>query len=719
MAVFNPQEPTNDPNYLQYSHGISGGYGVDKSKGIALETVGTGIEGAVSIADTGVKDYLKDKVRGTVEKERTDYTNYLETLKQVAQTNTIPGAGDGDSLMDANASMDVPDGLQAGLDRSSKYGAASATGNKINDTLYTARLASEASGLRSTWSGYKDYIDEQFHKYSGMDPANAYYKNLMQDINTLAAKTDKSGAQAIINGAVTAGDVPNADKIWSLHKAKLMSDEEAIHQIFQARAAKATATALETARTARKGDRDDTAAVATRDFSQEFSSTIMGDMALIQVGTGGQTLQGQVNWLTQQSQNPDKADPKQIQQVVTGLNATYDKLYNDGLARAAERDKTGQSYIIRMGGIDKVKGEIEGNLSGLKQYITSVNHQQWGLGTYIQRQMAAQSQGDQRDLLQDPDMRKTKAFSDAFPTFADTFVKAGLVGNIPEKLSNYFNKFRIEAASNPDPSTPPPTMKKTFDDIDQRLGNMKNADGTPKYTSQDVAKLKTEAFNIPKTIADPKAPIELKANIARYAFNPENIGILQKIKMDYTDPNTGKYIPGKYSAFQRMTSQDQIDNLDKIRKSSAVPDGPQIWDNAKNWTQTEFMKLVREDIANLNETNDRRYHIGWVSGEGGQPPRMKLLNERGEEYVGAPPTPSVGMAQRTVGRINASMYNLHQFYSKDDEDTNMPILRDMMQNWSPTEKTTGLPAKVMDAIILANKSKVQKMEDTFFPGAKE
>ena len=620
--------------------------------------------------------------------------------------------------------MDVPDGLQAGLDRSAKYGAASATGNKINDTFYSARLAAEASGLRSTWSGYKDYIDEQFHKYSGMDPANAYYKNLMQDINTLAARTDKSGAQAIINGAVTAGDVPNADKIWSMVRAGLMSPDEGVHHVYEARAAKATAAALEAARTARKGDRDDTAAVATRDFSTEFSSSIMGDMSLLQVGTGGKTLQGQVNWLTQQAQNPDKADPKAIQQAVTSLKYMRDKLYNDGLARAAERDSTGQSYITRMGGIQKVKDEIEGNLAGIDQYINSVNNQQWGLGTYIQRQMAAQSQGDQRDLLQDEDLRKTKAFSDAFPTFADTFVKAGLTGNIPEKLSNYFNKFRIGMASPADPNAPPgpgPTLNKIFTDIDSRLANLKNADGTPRYTPQDVAKLKTEAFNIPKTIADPKAPIELKANIARHAYDPENIGILQGIKMDYYDRNFSppRYIPGKYSAFTRMTGPDIVDNLDKIRRSGNVPDGPQIWENAKNWTQTEFQKLFREDVANLNSLNDTRMHIGWTSGEGGQPPRMKLLNERGEEPMGAPPTPSIGQAMRTVQRINSAMYNLHQFYRKDGEDTNMPILKDMLQNWTPTEKTTGLPSKVMDAIILANKSKVQKMEDTFFPGAKE
>jgi len=65
------------------------------------------------------------------------------------------------------------------------------------------------------------------------------------------------------------------------------------------------------------------------------------------------------------------------------------------------------------------------------------------------------------------------------------------------------------------------------------------------------------------------------------------------------------------------------------------------------------------------------------------------------------------------------MYNLHQFYRKDGEDTNMPILRDITQTWTPSEKTIGLPAKIMDAIILANKSKLQKMEDTFFPKAKE
>lgn len=719
MAIFNPQtQPTNDPNYLGYSKGIEGGFGVDKSTGIGLETAAKGIEEGVSIVDTGIKDYLKDNIRNTVEKQRDDYTSYLTSLKNIAQTNVIPGAGTTDSIMDANASMDIPDGLQAGLDRAKSLAAASNTGNRINDTLYTANLASAASELRTKWGGYKDYIDQKFSEYSGMNPANAYYKNLMQDINTLAGKTnvEKNKVSNMLLEAVKAGDVDNADKIWSLHTAGKISDDQAVTLVFKERSAKAAAVAAEAARVARKGDRDDTAAVATRDFTKEFGDKVNSSMDLIQVGSGTKSLKDSVNWLTQMAQNPDQADPKQVQAVVTAMQAKRSELYNSGLVRATERDSSGQTYATRMGGINKVKEELEGNLAGLDEYIKSVNNQQWGIGTYIQRRMSAQSDIDQRGLLEHPtiglSMRKVQTLQKIAPTFGDVFVKAGLVGNIPEDLNTYFSEKRIDAATQPDfLSGKVNTLKKDFADIDNKIAT------NPKYSDKDIAKLKNEAFNIPKTIADPKAPIEVKANIARHAFDPENIGILSGIKMDYTDPQTGRTIPGKYSAFTRMTLPDITDGMDKVRKGTQ--DGPQLWGNYKNWTQTEFQKLFREDIVNLNDINDTRLHIGWSSGEGGQPPRMRLLNERGDELTGAPLTYSQGRAMRVVARINSGMYNLHQVYRKDGEDTNMPILQDMLQNWTPSEKTQGLPAKVMDAIILANKSKLQKMEDTFHPGAKE
>lgn len=717
MAVFNPQsQPPNDPNYLGYSKGIEGGFGVDKSGGIALDTAATGITEGVSIIDTGIKDSLKDTIRGTVEKQRDDYTQYLETLKKIAQTNQIPGSDNtGESIMDANASMDVPDGLQAGLDRAKNLAAAGNTGNRINDTLYSANLASAASELRTKYAGYKDYIDSEFSKYSGMNPANAYYKNLMQDINTLAAKKSAKdgGVQTILNNAVTSGDVPNADVIWSLRKAGKITDDEAIHQVYKARSVKAAATAAEAERTARKGDRDDTAAIATRDFAKEMGDNVNLNMGLLQVGTGTQTLKGAVDFLNTMAQHPENVDTKQVQSIVTAMQAKRDEIYQNGMSRASERDSTGQTYATRMGGWTAVKTELEGSLYGLDQYIKNVNDGKFGLGTLVQRQLQGQSQDDQRHLLSDEDMRKTKAFSDAFPTFADVFVKAGIVGNVPEKINTYYNNFRINAALQPDflSKGKTYTMTDTQNDIDTKL-----ADRT-KYSAADVAKIKTEAFNIPKTIGDPKAPIEMKANLARHAFDPASIGVLQNIKMDYTDPLTNRYVPGKYSAFTRMTSPDITDGMDKVRKG--VQDGPQLWDNYKNWTQTEFQKLFREDAKMLDNIQEGRLHIGWKTGDGGQPPRMQLLNERGEELAGAPPTPSIGLAQRTVQRINSAMYNLHQVYRKDGEDTNMPILQDMLQTWTPAEKTTGLPSKIMDAIILANKSKLQKMEDTFHPGAIE
>src|SRR5258708_10532725 len=111
MADFNPQiQPSRDPDYLHYSRVVEAPP-ADVSKSIALKTVGEGISGAASIADTYIKETAKSKaVQGA-----TDINDIWSRALQAGiagqQQRVMPQqttTGQTESLLDSNAQMDVP-----------------------------------------------------------------------------------------------------------------------------------------------------------------------------------------------------------------------------------------------------------------------------------------------------------------------------------------------------------------------------------------------------------------------------------------------------------------------------------------------------------------------------------------------------------------------------------------------------------------------------------
>src|SRR5574337_583217 len=164
MPTFNPQVPQANPEeFLRYSQGTHT-IPVDKSTGILLDTAGNAISGVASLADQIVKQTISSDIQKGVDQQQSQFTGQLE--------NTAKSMG----ISTGNQGMDIlPTGDQTQNIRA---------GNKINDTLYSANITSIAKQLRAQYPGYRDYIDTEISKVSGMPVANAYYKNLMQDINS-------------------------------------------------------------------------------------------------------------------------------------------------------------------------------------------------------------------------------------------------------------------------------------------------------------------------------------------------------------------------------------------------------------------------------------------------------------------------------------------------------------------------------------------------------
>src|SRR5258707_2375647 len=99
-------------------------------------------------------------------------------------------------------------------------------------------LNSLAKQLRAQYPGYKDYIDEQIKAVSGVDPANAVMRNLLEDINRNAtnAKSEHDKTTAMLRDAVTSG-IPNSPVMMALWNANKLTPDQANAYIYKYSAA--------------------------------------------------------------------------------------------------------------------------------------------------------------------------------------------------------------------------------------------------------------------------------------------------------------------------------------------------------------------------------------------------------------------------------------------------------------------------------------------------
>src|ERR1700742_2142189 len=148
MALLNPQVPdVQAPQWTNVTQPVSveGNKVADKSTGLLLDTIGTGIDDATKIIDTGIKDDIKNQAQTGTDKLRDAYTESL-----VAMRNIQIGQQQGQGSLLPDSSTNAPAPLDAGLNRVKQLGVAMAQNSgKVNDTLYTGALNSMAKQLRA------------------------------------------------------------------------------------------------------------------------------------------------------------------------------------------------------------------------------------------------------------------------------------------------------------------------------------------------------------------------------------------------------------------------------------------------------------------------------------------------------------------------------------------------------------------------------------------
>src|SRR5678816_3678257 len=161
---------------------------VDKSGALAIAGAGDLFTSSIAAADEIIKAKASSRIENEAGAEKDLHISELEAAKATITGQEVgPNAGVKTNATDPSLEVSSqsrqdtlvaqPQEVPAGLDGLSRtlgtLDSARANG-KLSETAYYARLNSVARSVRSQFPGYRDYIDSQVEKVTGVAPANAY-----------------------------------------------------------------------------------------------------------------------------------------------------------------------------------------------------------------------------------------------------------------------------------------------------------------------------------------------------------------------------------------------------------------------------------------------------------------------------------------------------------------------------------------------------------------
>lgn len=731
MAVFNPAVPEgkdNMPSFLKgYSDSISQPT-ADKSTALAISTLGGAIEGVAGLVETTAKDIINKDVRSTVEPIREDFTRELEIARAAQMGSVVPAPARTDagstatSLVAPDSKTSVPVAIDKGLQKVDAVQAALVNG-KINDTYYDLRLKTAVTDLRAKYPGFVDYIDQRVAQITGGDPANNYIRNLMSDINSRVSGK-KTEADKILDMARRAMDtgLPGAQEQYERLKADPSYEGKFLEYYTNANTNRYSIEQDNAQRANRKGRREE----YVQDDIQKFTNLVARNLdtnfnSAVTI-PGVDTPQGILDFVKQAAAQPEKYSQMQYEAWAQKILIQKGVMRQQLLAESNKTEGGALSYAQSIG-VQERDRIIDSQLANYDNIYAALKNKDAGLAFYHTNQARAYLDQNNNKLLQS-DVGRFAATSKFFlenmgPNWVSLTTNAGLRNNIDQKMRATLDESLLNARAQPnfDASGKPITFQdhaKHANELEQK----------GLITAQMKARYYNNLVNVVDDITNKEAPEQAKLNAMRYLFDPANRGMLANFKTDYTDPTTGKFVPGKYAVFSRMTSEDVVSEVAKMAKKD-----PTVGRNFKNWMENEAgSQLFYKDMQNLNRyTGHDDLHFTYNNGEKGNGvPFLTLTDKNGTPLRSRPPIPGTysldapakdpgylyGINQ-TVERINGGLAGLSRVEKALGGDVNSYILNflqrsqvDLGKNWE------GLPQKLMDAIA-ASRAPAKKIEDTF------
>lgn len=606
MAIFNDKVPDtgpNDPNWTGVSRPV-GEPIADVSKGMYLKGAGDAIGDTVKLADQEIKRSIADDAEKKVDVERDQFTQGLQATKNALDNgmvanavNTASGASTGPSkgsVFDAHAEdTEAPTGLDSGLDRLTQLTLAKRSGSlKLNDTDYSGKVLAIAKQLRTQFPGYRDYIDDQVSKASGLPVANSYYQNLMLDVNRQlqAASAKKDDMGTIMKGNL---DVPNIGAYIiqrSNNDPKYIGDAAVLQKITDWHNLKANQDIDAKKRTESKDNlevqKNNERGNLTRNVTDLIDHYNTDNINL----SGMPTLKSLTDFMEDFAAKG--GDSKDLVERTAQLQVYRQMIYSQAMKLTH-----GPDTILG----DEAGKIVDQKMAVIDGWIKLANSKAPDLAHLSTLQVEAIKNDDERDWLFNKDRgavaRQLIAARSIYgEQYFPQWVAGMLKNNLDGPIKDVFTQEALQAVKPLEDARGQPIQRTLVDAI--RDGKKKGIPD-PEFNGKMV--------DLVTGITDPAMPQQMKDQLIKWGFSkPE---LMDELRKDYKDPVTGRQVPGKEAAFNRMTSPAMSGSIAENAKAN-----PANYQMYKGWTESEYGKIFRGDLQDMNKILEKPYlnaHFGW------------------------------------------------------------------------------------------------------------
>lgn len=715
MAVFNPPVPdTQDPNWLGWSKPITQPQ-ADTSTGEALTTAGSAIASGSKELDELMKGYVKDQAFDETRKIMSDYTSNLEKADistRIAATAAegigVPSSG-ATEFSSANKRTPLPATANAPLptDLKTLPGTLdtldSARGNnKLSNTAYLGRLDALAKDLRARYPGYRDYIDAEIHKVSGVNPANAYIQSLLGDINSFLNNTDTKAVDTKIRNELwTHNGAPGVAGPNGI-TARYQRGEYGPHGSRQAETIVMNALApsmqlkyqLETQgklREERAGQRQDILVDTDNMATTAMRGEVTQAFTSMQVRAGGFTAANIQQLLTDLDAGKVKLTDEQMVPIAreidtiklqTGQNIDkwLDSKAPDGRTnrQILTPEKANTLKAEHLKEFDTIKGLIMNNDTGY-----AMRAQQTNTRRTQQNILDLTNYGELGKSVQMLEAVSKSGLDDVTKGVFRDLISKGLPGKYDEYVKHSMGTlFTQPQLANGVVAT----AKEQVDRLEQRIQQAK--ENGVAFDPKEVAKTYDALLDYINRIPEVKNPVT-RSNLIKATYNPANLGLLTKLEEDRWE--NGRFVPGKYKVFNGMFNDEQS----RVVKASSPADWEAYKDMGKQmWGRELFGPFLRKFTNGLGNFQDSNFlKIGWDSD-----------NHKFSYQITGPLDPAAqNYLRQNFDRLNNSFASVASIAKADGQDPNAFILSWLKAADVDTGRLPGVPQKMLDAVVNSKK----------------
>lgn len=621
MAVFNPSpNPTNDPNWLGLSKPI-GDVPANKTAGMALSLVGNAAELGVGIADEVIKDSNKkeaykdaDISREALQSSLTDNINNLKNGVAASPEGTTM------SLLPPGSSKnpaEIPQGVQNGLNTANRIGNAMMNNaGKVNDTLYTAQAEATAKRLRAQWPGYREYIDDIVSKAYGVPVANAHFKNLLADYNTLYTQLNSQNTK-IEERFSKNQDIPFNNQ-W---RSDVITGKKTFDQYLEyengfrsdQQATRDAAAALDLKSKRGEDDSREKEGMLDTKFKEISSNNINAVF----------NTEGPIKTLLEKAKT-NSLTPQEALDFSTSLNTL--KARNAQQMQEWLETQTWSKALKR----DAIESRVKlynTRLDNIIQLVQGEN-KYGGLIGYQEKSLALQKDAALIQLYNHPKIGGQTQMLGALqtsigPQAAGIVVDQALKTDFKSNMSEAFKNWAVDRASvsaMPSNILVPKGINKTLpkDEI-QAAKDAKISPDSGVYDATFNTRL--------KILLSKDVPIENKKELVSNIFDPKNDGVLKEFKPDevQVDSSTGKSIlvPGRQGLFSYLTSPAVSTEIEKVTSGD-----PKLREMYLSWVKRNWeTDLVTQDVAQLNGIDQKRFYYQFNDGTKEGPVGFSLIDK--------------------------------------------------------------------------------------------